>query len=373
MIVEIARGKVLEDKQAHDVFVQLTPAALRSRIDEHFKPMAWRVDKKGNSELRAVRCTNDAAVVLLATKGALEFLPAIRTIQSCPVMAGEQGNLQMLYRGYHQVCGGLYVTGDIGRILIPPLSEALSIFEELLVDYLWVTPSDKSRAVASFISPALRAGGLLGEVDFPIDIAEADRSQSGKTYRQKMVCAVYGATPYVVTQRTGGVGSLDESFSSAILSGVPFILIDNFRGRLNSQILESALRGTGQANVRVPHKGEMQLPTTYLNWMLSSNGIEGGNDFANRSFVTGIRKHAEGYKFREYPDGKDILGMVKANQERYLGAVFAVIMEWDRAGRQRTAERRHEFREWAQTLDWIVQEIFRLPPLCDGQPRKSCV
>jgi hypothetical protein len=162
------------------------------------------------------------------------------------------------------------------------------------------------------------------------------------------------------------VGSLDESFSSAILSGVPFILIDNFRGRVNSQILESALRGIGQANVRVPHKGEMQLPTTYLNWMLSSNGIEGGNDFANRTIVTGIRKHAEGYKFREYPGGRDILGIVKANQERYLGAVFAVIMEWDRAGRQRTGERRHEFREWAQTLDWIVQEIFRLPPLCDG-------
>ena len=171
----------------------------------------------------------------------------------------------------------------------------------------------------------------------------------------------------------GGVGSLDESFSSAILSGVPFILIDNFRGRVNSQILESAFRGTGQANVRVPDKGEMQLPTTYLNWMLSSNGIEGGNDFANRTIVTGIRKHAEGYKFREYPGGKDMLGTVKANQERYLGAVFAVIMEWDRAGRQRTGERRHEFREWAQTLDWIVQEIFRLPPLCDGQPRKSCV
>jgi len=33
MIVEIARGRVLEDDQPHDAFVQLTPAALRSRID----------------------------------------------------------------------------------------------------------------------------------------------------------------------------------------------------------------------------------------------------------------------------------------------------------------------------------------------------
>jgi hypothetical protein len=366
MIVEIVRGCVLKDKKTHDALRLLDAAAFRSRIDEHFKTKAWRVDKSKNSELRDSRCTNDAATVLLKTNEAFEHLPAIRGLYSCPVLAGEQGKLKILYRGYHEECGGIYVTGGTEEIKIPPLTEAVGIFEELLCDYLWVTPSDKARAVASFISPAIKAGGLLGEADFPIDVAEADQSQSGKTYRQKLVCACYSVVPYLITQRTGGVGSLDESFSSAILSGVPFILIDNFRGRVNSQILESALRGHGHVNVRVPHKGEMQLPTGYLNWMLSSNGIEGGKDFAYRTIVTGIRKHAEGYKFKEYPGGRDILGVVKANQKRYLGAIFSVLMEWDRAGRLQTKEVRHEFREWAGALDWIVKEVFKLPPLIDG-------
>jgi hypothetical protein len=366
MIVEIVRGCVLKDNKTHDALRWLDAAAFRSRIDEHFKTKAWRVDKSGNSELRESRCTNDAATVLLKTNEAFEHLPAIRGLYGCPVLAGEQGRLRILYQGYHEDCGGIYVTGGSEEIKIPPLAEAVGIFEELLCDYLWVTPSDKARAVASFLSPAIRAGGLLGEADFPIDVAEADQSQSGKTYRQKLVCACYSVVPYLITQRTGGVGSLDESFSSAILSGVPFILIDNFRGRVNSQILESALRGYGHVNVRVPHKGEMQLPTGYLNWMLSSNGIEGGRDFAYRTIVTGIRKQASGYKFKEYPGGRDILGVVKANQKRYLGAIFAVLMEWDHAGRSQNKETRHEFREWAGALDWIVQEVFKLPPLIDG-------
>lgn len=49
-----------------------------------------------------------------------------------------------------------------------------------------------------------------------------------------------------------------------------------------------------------------------------------------------------------------------------LGAVFAVIREWHRQGKPRTTESRHDFRTWARTLDWIVQNIFNSPPLLDG-------
>src|SRR5262249_53126376 len=134
-------------------------------------------------------------------------------------------SLEVLGAGYHPERGGIYVFDGPSAIKIPPVAEALGIFEKVLLVYHFVTPSDKSSAVASFITPALRAGGLLGEeVDFPIDVAEADQSQSGKTYRQKLVAAVYNAVPYTITQRTGGVGSPDESVSSALFSGEPFIL-----------------------------------------------------------------------------------------------------------------------------------------------------
>ena len=37
-----------------------------------------------------------------------------------------------------------------------------------------------------------------------------------------MNAAIYNETPYVVAQRNGGVGGLDESFSQALVAGRPF-------------------------------------------------------------------------------------------------------------------------------------------------------
>jgi hypothetical protein len=49
-----------------------------------------------------------------------------------------------------------------------------------------------------------------------------------------------------------------------------------------------------------------------------------------------------------------------------MGSVFAVVQERHRQGKPKTTETRHDFREWCQTLDWIVQNIFHEAALMDG-------
>jgi hypothetical protein len=365
VLVELAYQKMMRDKQPHDIFQLLEPDALRSRIEEEFSVKVWR-EERGSYILKHGRSTHDAATVLLKTDAAFQFLPYIAKLSARPVLARERGKLRILYKGFHETNGGIYVSQGSSPLPVPSLDDAKKLLLGALVDYDFVSRSDKSRAIAAFISPALRVGDLLGdEVDFPIDIGEADESQSGKTFRQKLVCAIYGETPYVIANREGGVGSLDESISSALIAGIPFILFENFRGQMHSQLVETCLRGTGTAPARVPHKGELQVPTGHINWQLSSNGLDATRDFANRSIITRISKRAPGHPFAEYGEG-NILAHIKANQPAYQAAIFRIIMEWDAAGRQRTKESRHDFTEWAQTLDWIVQEIFGLDPLIDG-------
>jgi hypothetical protein len=98
---------------------------------------------------------------------------------------------------------------------------------------------------------------------------------------------------------------------------------------------------------------------------LTSNGIETTRDLANRASICRIRKHPEGYQFKGYPEG-DLLTHVRANQPYYLGCVFEVIKEWHSQGKPKVQECHHDFREWAMTLDWIVQELFDAAPLLDG-------
>lgn len=361
-----ARGRlvveIVNNKQGSEVLSPLRANAFRSRIEEDFRLLSWR-SPKGEPVLKPAYCPKDIAEAFLESNPAIDFLPGITLLVSCPILVECEGKLGVLNKGFHEENGGVYVERRIG-ITELAIKEATENILRLLSDFHFTSESDKSRAVANFISPALRFGGLL-EGDFPLDLSEADESQAGKTYRQKLVCAIYGEAPYIIARRENGVGSLDESISGALISGRPFICFENVRGIMDSQILESALRGHGYVNARVPHRGEIQLSTTRICWQLSSNQGSTTRDLANRSVITRIRKRPAGHEYKTFPEG-DLLAHVQRNCGLYLSSVFAVVQEWYKAGKPKTSDSRHDFREWSQPLDWIVQNLFGLPPLLDG-------
>jgi hypothetical protein len=243
------------------------------------------------------------------------------------------------------------------------LAEAAHKIKLLIQDFDFATPSDRSRALASILTPALKLGGhLKGSV--PADVAEADQSQAGKTYRQRIIAAIYNESPAMVLQRSGGVGSLDETLAQHLLNGATFIQLDNVRGKTNSPYIEALLTADKSFPVRVPYHGSVDIDPSRFFIFLTSNGVEVTRDLANRSSLIRIRKRS-GHEFPLYPEG-DLLAHVRANQAYYLGCVFAVVREWIKQGRQQSKEYRHDFREWAQTLDWIVQNVFGEAPLLDG-------
>ena len=245
------------------------------------------------------------------------------------------------------------------------IDEARKALASLLEDFDFSTPGDYARAMASFIGPCLKFGRFLGDADFPLDVAEARLSQSGKTYRQKTVVAIYGEHAHVINMRNGGVGSLDESISSAMLWGRPFISIDNMRGHVDSQILESALRGHGHVDVRAVRKAAVQISTHSFLWQLSSNGADMTKDLANRSIIVRNRKREPSYRFKKWPEGA-LVEHVRANQAYYLGCVFSVVAQWLNHKRPGTDESRHDFREYVRAMDWICQYIMGTVPILDG-------
>jgi hypothetical protein len=304
------------------------------------------------------------AKTLFQTDAARNTLPKISRILSAPIIVdGADGYAATLQKGYHHHGGGTLITkGE--QIPIVPLERAIGMLKSLLDDFNFSSPSDKSRAMASIITPALKFGDLL-LCDFPIDLAEADQSQSGKTYRQKLVCAIYGEVPSVITEPKAGVGSLDEAIGSALIKGKPFVTIDNLRSRLDSTVLETATRGHGVVDARGAYQKRQTIETRHYLWQISTNGAELTRDAANRCIVTKITKRPAGTSYKAFPEG-DLLQHVKANQSKYLGAVFAIVREWMDRGKPRSDENRHDFREWCQTLDFIITEIIGMPPLLDG-------
>jgi len=335
--------------------------AFRSRVEKVASLMVWRSGSAGQPVLAPALLSQDLAKAIMEAESRC-LLPTIASVHSCPVLVADGNGLpKVLSEGYHPDCGGILITG---RINLPPDWETISVPDAAgrllhLIDEMdFQCEGDRARAIAAFITPALLMGGHL--VDrIPIDIAEADQSQAGKGYRHELVCTLYNEKAYLVAARSGGVGSLDESLGSGLISGQPFICFDNLRGKLDSPNVEAFITAPGLFPARVPHRGEIQVDPRRFLIQLSSNGFESTRDLANRASICRIRKR-NGYDYR------DTLGELRANSGHYLGAVFRIVKAWIDAGKPRTKDTRHDRREWCQSLDWIVQNLVGTAPLMDG-------
>jgi hypothetical protein len=349
---------------------EVKPEQLVEVVEGLGKRVACRqVSKDGDSGSRVVwrSCTLpiQAAKVALNSEEISKRLPALRQVTNCPVMVADGATgCKTLGEGYHPEGGGIFVAGGIELVEWPHLHVCgKALFDKLLGDFDFASPSDRSRAVAAFLSPVIQLGGF-GRFDVPINIVEADRSQSRKTYLHRCVAALFNEAPSVITPRTSGVGSLDESVANALHKGGRFICIDNCRGVIDSQLLESAIRGHGHVLAR-GFRSCGNVDTTGVVWQLTTNGAMLTGDLANRASIVRIKKRPADYRFREFPEG-DMISHIEASRGGYLSIVFAMIEEWCRLGRPATAESRHDFREWAGGLDWIVQNLCGCAPLLDG-------
>jgi hypothetical protein len=333
--------------------------AFRSRIEQYSQCYIQRAGKNGDLVLKQTIPSLDAAAALLETP-AVNKLPAITGLVNAPVFMADGETGRIVQRGYDRGSGLMVVGGSVSYPI--PIEEAVNSLHEVLSEFNFKTPADRSRALAALITPALRFGGHLHD-SIPIDLAEADDSQSGKTFRIKCMAAIYNEQPSIVTQKKGGVGSDDETFDNALIAGRPFILFDNRRGKFDSSHLEGFITAEGPFPARIPHKPTVLVDPTFFILSVTSNGLETTPDLANRSSIIRIRKR-HGFKFKKYPEG-NLLAHLIGEQPYYLGCIFSVIQAWLEAGKPRTDETRHDFREWAQSLDWIVQNIFKGAALMD--------
>ena len=144
----------------------------------------------------------------------------------------------------------------------------------------------------------------------------------------------------------------------------PFNFKRSLKGIRYSQFLEAFVTANGEITVRTPYRANVDVDPSKHILFITSNGFVATKDIANRASIIRIRKR-DGYQFRTY-NGMELLEFVDQIQPALLGAVFAVIREWHKQGKPRTRETKHDFREWCQILDWIVQNLFEAAPLMDG-------
>lgn len=312
------------------------------------------LDKKtGALEEVPDRLSSEVARIVMESSDIFAALPEVKVVHETPVLLLRGGELVPIV-GFDEE-SGILARGDA-----PPdvsLDDAKSLLSDLLRDWQFQdVVGDRARAVAAIIKPALNASGMLGAGRVPMDVVEADDSQAGKGLLCRTIALIYRSRAVSVAQTRGGVGSVRESVAKNLLEGRPFIQLDNWRGPLDEPFLEAALTEP-EVECRAPHKGGAIVDPSGTCFFLTSNGAELTEDLANRSNFVRILKRPEGYQFHPWPEG-GIEEHVKANQPRYLGAVWAVLREWHRVGRTLARDDgSHDFRAWARATRYIVRDL----------------
>ena len=321
--------------------------------------------KIGQSGLEKTISSPATAKTLLSSSTFLNSIPKINLVTNSPVILKNEDNTCRVVNSY-DAKSGILSTGVPAEEV--PLDEAIKLLNNLLSDFNFQGAGDKSRALAALLTPALVSGKVL-DARAPIMMLQADKSQSGKGFFTKLLGAVYNELPSTVAQRTGGVGSIDENFDAALTLGRPVIVIDNLRGKLNSPQME-AFMTADIYSARSPYSEPAVIDPRRYFIMATSNNFDLTPDMANRSCFIRIRKQRRTYSYQTFPEG-NILRHIKANQPKYLGAVFAMVKEWVRLGCKTMPFSDHDFRDWCSALDWIVRNILHEVPLMDGLVKPS--
>ena len=339
--------------------------ALRTRIETLGPTARWVSDSKGGINLKPSRPRGeDASGILNAPSVGL--LPPISAVHESPILFDGPDGPTVLGKGYHQLGndGFVIATGNVPDQ--PTLAIAADRLMGLLADFHFINDGDKARALAALITPGLRFGRFFAGHS-PLFVLEADQPQTGKGYWAALVASVYDERPSLVAQRGGGgVGGLDESLSERLVAGRPFILLDNLRGKLDSQFLEAVLTAPGTIGCRVPYQRELHIrPDNYI-FTATSNAMAATYDLAARMCVIRLRKQPNGYQYHKWSEG-DLLLHVRRDPGPYLAAVHAVIMAWHQAGRPAADNGWHSFRQWAAVTGGIVKIAWpSLPALGEG-------
>ena len=338
-------------------------ALIPAKASSEFEDVAIiKLRKKGN-DIDAIIREHDAKLILESERF-IEQLPPIRTITNCPVMIESPTGETIIINSYDRE-SGVFARGQM-----PPnidVVEATEILLSVIEEFSFKTLADRSRCLSLLITPAL-VMGAMGKLRSPIHFIEADASQSGKGYFTRITAAIYGDTPYIINQQHGGVGSLEESFNQALGEGRRFINLDNLTAGRNAvfnseKICSFMTEDTYSA--RYLRRCVTIDPRPHV-IQITTNGCALSTDLMNRSCPVSIQKRM-GHRFKKYPEGS-ILDHIRKSPVRYQSAIFSIINAWCKAGKPRTDTTAHEssFTPWAQSLDWIVQNLLGQPPLLEG-------
>ena len=252
-------------------------------------------------------------------------IPVATGVVSSPVLRSD--GTVAAERGY-DLKTGLYIDVDGG---LPPLMDvtaAVRLLSDVFCDFPFETAAHRTGAIAALVSLVSRPAydGCA-----PLFAFDANTSGTGKGLATDVIAMIFEGRRAARYTLPKDQDELRKAVTSAVISGQPYVLLDNVKSKLGGASLEAAITATRWKDRILGLNQEIDLPINLV-WLATGNNIALTGDMPRR--VVHVRLSSD----LERPDARtgfkypNLLGYVNEHRRDLLIAALSIPARYIAAG-----------------------------------------
>ncbi|MBR1156813.1 hypothetical protein [Bradyrhizobium sp. JYMT SZCCT0428] len=344
--------------------IKLDVTHLRDLLD---KNADWQAFNYREKKWVSKTPTKDIAETILARNGQWRF-PVCAGIITAPTMRAD-GSL-LTRAGYDPTTGLLLIAPPVvPRVPNEPTRadalQALTVLEELLVEFPFADAVSKSVALSALLTPIARGAFPVA----PMHVFDAPTAGSGKSYLADVAASVAIGQLMPVMAAGRNEEETEKRLGTALMTGQPLISIDNVTGGLGGDALCQAIERP-IVEIRILGKSkQMRIEARGTTFFASGNNIIIVGDVCRRAITCTLNPGIERPELREFKS--DPVGKVMSNRGDYIAAALTVCRAYFVAGRPQKAKRLASFEGWSDTVRSALLWLGKADPVASMEKARD--
>lgn len=231
--------------------------------------------------------------------------------------------------------------------------EALSLIEELLVNFPFVTDVDHAVAVAAILTAVLRGAFDVA----PMFLFRAPDVGSGKSFVVNLISANARGRSCPVITYVKSIEEMEKRLGALVLAGAPMVSLDNCSGNIGGDLL---CQITEQRLIGIRILGKSENPECEWRGVLfgTGNNITLIGDLTRRGLVANLDARVERPELREFDF--DPIARVLSNRSAYIAAAITIARAYIAAGKPEMCGPLGSYGGWSDIvrspLIWLRRE-----------------
>ena len=349
----------------------MEPRRFQTYVENYMVPAKFKM-VEGEPQWRPNTMSADTAAGILQSPAFLEQQRELVRVNTVPLpVMREDGRIDLLAEGYDAAAriftlpSGIKVRDDL------PLEEAVALIKSLYAEFPFNDAKEDgtSRNLAVCVAAMLSmfGVGLLGPLTSRMHfVYGANAVGSGKSLLAKLAIVPVAGAARV---RVKGENSeeLRKELSSAALDGDAYFFLDDLDGMLKSQELNAFMTSATMSGRMLGGLSGFTAEKQCVVF-ITGNNLKLSQDIARR--VLRVSLYSEAFDVQERavkrPIDEEWLCRPEVRGD-VLGALWALIREWDKAGRPKGGRALRGFEKWCEVFGGIVAHAGFGDP-CEAPP-----